>query len=184
MEHWLRESALPFPCGAFRRQKPVTEEPSSIAQHPVFFEFLRLRDEQLLHQIGVIQEVDSPESGAIVKDVSKLSRPFGIKRQGITGCQGEAACKQVPFGSGRKCSASRHGLHFISEVIRGNIGLQAIKRDKARQGASLSGGVSESFLQDVLTRQSAIQTQLPEAETLYDFYMIFCLCAISGATIT
>ena len=84
MERRLHQPALPLPQRAVARQQPFASERTERAlDQPRLVEFVRLLDEDLPREVGVIQLIDVQRAQAVVRDVAELARDGQAECEGI-----------------------------------------------------------------------------------------------------
>ncbi len=83
MEGGLAQAALPQPSRAFVGQQALAQEPAAVLDDFVLGEILRLRDQDLLDEAGMIEEINIHPGRTVVKDVAKFAGPAGVDGQRI-----------------------------------------------------------------------------------------------------
>ena len=89
MKGGLDEVPLPQPRISVIGQKTVSKDPPVELQGFALDEILRVGYQNLLDEVGVVQEIDVTGKSAIVKDVTKLTSPLGIQPEWVRASQRE-----------------------------------------------------------------------------------------------
>jgi hypothetical protein len=87
----LDEVPLPQPRISVIGQQAVSKDPPVELQGFALDEILAVGYQNLLDEVGVVQEIDVTGKSAIVKDVTKLTSPLGIQPEGVRASQREVS---------------------------------------------------------------------------------------------